>query len=70
MPASGATTFENRPSWWQPHIIISWIGQFVPALLSYRLLNPAMQGQPFSGYVEICGRGLQRFGLPDGFDLN
>ncbi len=51
MTASGARTFENRPSWRRPHIIISWIGQFAPALQSCRLLNPAMQGQPFSG---IC----------------
>jgi hypothetical protein len=65
---SGATTFVNRPSWRRPHI--SWIGQFARALLSCRLLNPAMQGQPFSEYIEICGRCLQRFGLPDGFDRN
>lgn len=46
------------------------IGQFAGALLSCGLLNTAIQGQPFSEYVEICGCGLRRFGLPDGFDLN
>ena len=68
MTASGPTTFVSRPSWQRPHI--SWIGQFARALLSCGLLNTAIQGQPFSEYVEICGRGLQRFGLPDGFHLN
>ena len=68
MTASGATTFVSRPSWQRPHIIC--IGHFARALLSCGLLNTAIQGQPCSEYVEICGRGLQRFGLPDGFDLN
>ena len=56
MTASGATTLVSRPSWRRRHI--SWIGQFAPALLSCRLLNPSMQGQPCSEYVEICGCGL------------
>jgi len=40
------------------------------ARLSCGLLKTAIQGQPCSEYVEICARGLQRFGLPNGFDLN
>ena len=68
MTAWGPTTFVSRPSWQRPHI--SWIGHFAGALLSCGLLNTAIQGQPCSEYVEICGCGLRRFGLPDGFDLN
>jgi len=60
--ASGPTTFVSRPSWQRPHV--SCIGQFARALVSCGLLNTAIQGQPFSEYVEICGRGLQRFGPP------
>ena len=62
MTASGPTTFVSRPSWQRPDI--SCIGHFAGARLSCGLLNTAIQGQPLSGYVEICGRGLQRFGPP------
>jgi len=60
--ASGPTTFVSRPSWQWPHI--SCIGQLARALLSCGLLNTAIQGQPFFEYVEICDRGLERFGPP------
>jgi len=66
--AWGATTFGSLPSWQRPHIIC--IGHFAVARLSCGPLKTAIQGQPCSEYVEICARGLQRFGLPDGFDLN
>ena len=68
MTASGATTFGSRPLWQRPDI--SCIGHFSGARVSCGLLKTAIQGQPCSEYVEICARGLQRFGLPDGFDLN